>query len=57
MAPIKLDLKTATLATLRALALSVARDIDRGEDQDGTLRQELERIFEYVPTAPEARFQ
>lgn len=54
MAPIKLDLKTATLATLKALAMSVARDIDRGEDRDGTLRQELERIFTYVPTAREA---
>lgn len=47
----KIDLKTTTLSVLRALALSLARDIDRGEDRDGSLRAMLEDVFTYIPTA------
>ncbi len=44
----KIDLKNAPLPLLKALALSLARDIDRGSTE---LREELERIMSYVPTA------
>jgi len=54
-AKIKLD-KTTPLSVLRALALSFARDIDNGEDRDGELRCELERVMSLVPDAREARF-
>lgn len=47
----KIDLKTASLTLLRAIALSAARDIDRGEDKDGTLRTLLESVFEHIPNA------
>lgn len=47
----KIDLATAPWSVLRALALSLARDIDRGEDNDGSLRDMLERVFCYIPTA------
>lgn len=52
---IKLD-KTTPLSVLRALALSFARDIDNGEDCNGELRNELERVMSLVPDAREARF-
>lgn len=43
------DLKTAPLSLLVALALSLARDIDRGATE---LRSELESIMALIPTAP-----
>lgn len=46
--PIKIKYETATLSVLKALALSLARDIDRGAIE---LRAELERVMSYVPTA------
>lgn len=51
---IKLDANTP-LSVLRALALSFARDIDRGEDVERS-REELERIMALVPKAPQPRF-
>lgn len=42
------DLKKEPLSVLEALALSVARDIDRG---DRDLKPLLERIFDAIPTA------
>lgn len=47
----KIDLKTASLSLLRAIALSTARDIDRGEDRDGSLRSLLEQVFVAIPNA------
>lgn len=47
----KLDLKTAPLSVLRALALSVARDIDRGKED---LRDLLEEVLALVPAAKES---
>jgi len=47
----KIDLKTASLTMLRAIALSTARDIDRGQDADGSLRSLLEQVFTHIPTA------
>lgn len=49
---IKIDLKTAPLPILKALALSAARDIDRGQHE---LRSWLEEVMSYVPTAKEIR--
>lgn len=46
----KLDLKTAPLSVLRALALSIARDIDRGAED---LRDLLEDVIARVQTAKE----
>lgn len=43
------DLKTAPLSLLEALALSLARDIDRGATE---LREELESVMALVPNAP-----
>jgi hypothetical protein len=51
----KIDLKTAPMSVLRAIALSAARDIDRGEDKDGSLRALLEDVFRHIPTASEER--
>lgn len=45
---IKINYATASLSVLKALALSLARDIDRGASE---LRDELERVMSYVPTA------
>ena len=42
------DLKKEPLSVLKALALSVARDIDNGQRD---LQPVLERIFEAIPTA------
>lgn len=49
---IKIDLKTASLSVLKALALSAARDIDRGQHE---LRAFLEEVLSYVPAAKEIR--
>lgn len=54
-ARIKVDTNTP-LSLLQALALSFARDIDRGEDTDGALRAELERVMALVPDARQPRF-
>lgn len=43
------DLKTAPVSLLAALALSLARDIDRGATE---LREELETVMALIPTAP-----
>lgn len=45
---IKINYQTAPLSVLKALALSLARDIDQGRKD---LRDELERVMSYVPTA------
>lgn len=45
---IKVDYKTAPLSVLKAIALSLARDIDQGKRD---LCEELERVMAYVPTA------
>lgn len=42
------DLKKEPLSVLEALALSVARDIDRGQYD---MKPLLERIFDAIPTA------
>ncbi len=44
----KIDLKNAPFSLVKAIALSLARDIDRG--QHG-LRDELERVLNYARTA------
>lgn len=49
---IRIDLKTAPLSVLRALALSAARDIDRGQHD---LRDFLEHILAHIPNAQEQR--
>ena len=46
--PLKLELRTAPLSLLSAVALSLARDIDAGKKE---LREELERVMAYIPTA------
>lgn len=46
----KLDLKTATVPLLRALAMSIAREIDHGKDD---LRDLLEDVLARVQTAKE----
>lgn len=53
----KIDLKTAPLSVLRAIALSAARDIDRGEDKDGSLRNLLEDVFKHIPDARQQEFR
>lgn len=45
---IKVDYQTAPLSVLKALALSLAREIDQGKRD---LREELERVMSYVPDA------
>lgn len=45
---VKINPATAPLSVLKALAMSLARDIDRGATE---LREELERVMSYVPTA------
>lgn len=57
MAPIKVNLATAPLSMLVALAKSYARDIDRGDRFADELRIELEIVFSHIPYAREARFQ
>lgn len=46
--PAKIELKTAPLSVLKAIALGLAREIDDGKKE---LRDELERVMSYVPTA------
>lgn len=46
----KLDLKTATVPLLRALAMSIAREIDRGAED---LRGLLDEVIARVQTAKE----
>lgn len=41
------------LSTLKALALSLARDIDRGNEE---LRDQLEYVMALIPDAPERSF-
>jgi hypothetical protein len=41
----KIDLKHAPFSLIRAIALSLARDIDRGQTE---LREELERVLSYA---------
>ena len=53
-ATIKID-RTTPLSVLKALAMSFARDIDRGEEIEAN-RNELERVFALIPTAPKGRF-
>lgn len=50
----KLD-KTTPLSVLKALALSLARDIDNREDAE-TARERLEEVFALIPNAPQPRF-
>lgn len=45
---IKVNPETAPLSVLKALAMSLARDIDRGA---GELRDELEHIMRLIPDA------
>lgn len=49
---IKINPKTAPLSVLKALALSLARDIDRGKHD---LRDYLEEVLALVPAAKETR--
>jgi hypothetical protein len=44
----QIKLETAPLSILKALALGLAREIDQGKQE---LREELERVMSYVPTA------
>ncbi len=44
----KLDIKTAKLSVLKALALAIARDIDAGKTE---LRAMLEEIMSQIPRA------
>lgn len=53
-ANIKVDRNTP-LSLLKALALSLARDIDKGEDPRSA-RIELERVMALVPDAPKGKF-
>lgn len=53
-ASIKIDRHTP-LSVLKALALSLARDIDKGEDASGA-RVQLELVMALVPTAPKGKF-
>ncbi len=53
-AKIKVDQNTP-LSVLKALALSFARDVDRGEDVEAS-RSELERVMALIPDAPKGRF-
>lgn len=46
------DLKNAPFSLIKALALSLARDIDLGKTE---LRGELERVLALAVTAPEPR--
>lgn len=48
----KIDLKNAPFSLVKAIALSLARDIDRGQQE---LREELERVMSYAFSAPEPR--
>lgn len=54
-ASIKVDRNTP-LSLLKALALSLARDIDSREGDVAGARLELERVMTLVPTAPQSRF-
>lgn len=54
-ASIKIDRRTP-LSLLKALALSLARDIDNREGDVAGARLELERVMALVPTAPQPRF-
>jgi hypothetical protein len=44
----KIDLKTAPLSLLKAVAIAIAREIDGG---DGEKRDLLEEVFEFIETA------
>lgn len=48
----KLDLRTATVPLLRALAMSIAREVDQGKDD---LRDLLEDVLARMQTAKEPR--
>lgn len=49
----KIKLETAPFSVVRAIALSLARDIDRGATE---LRDELERVMNFAKTAEMERF-
>lgn len=50
MSTMKIDYKNAPLSLIKAIALSLARDIDRGQHD---LHDELERVLFYARTAKE----
>lgn len=53
-AKIKVDANTP-FSLLKALALSLARDIDNREDV-ASAREQLERVMALIPTAPKGKF-
>jgi hypothetical protein len=54
MSAAKIDLKNAPFSLVKAIALSLARDIDRGQHN---LRDELERVLSYAPDAKVSAFE
>ena len=49
----KINLKDAPFSLVKAIALSLARDIDRGQED---LRDELERVISYAFEAKHSAF-